>query len=192
MTDILKLSRNCIFYALRAQILMIYFFFLTRGYLFFVFFVLFGMLCDIEESYLHIFSRFVVHLVIYTTFFLTLILNFFEFGQKVQFFIGHDFLQRYFPGPLKGLLALALFISTWSILESVIILSLLYNINEYESSIKQFTDQINEIENMDRGRDFLLKAQSIEYAMKENVPTEYPCKGTLTFYTNRIVNLFKY
>jgi len=77
-------------------------------------------------------------------------------------------------------------------LDSVNILSLLYSINEYESSIKQFTYQINEVKDIDWGRDFLLKAKSLDSAIKEKAPTEYPYKGTLTLYTNRFVNLFKY
>lgn len=192
MKFVLEWTLNVIFYAIRAQVLIVYFFFSARGYFFFVFFVLFGMLCDIEDSYLHLFSKCLVYLVVYTTFFLTLILNLFYFGKKVQFFIGNDFLQRYLPGPLKGLLPFALFLSTWSLLESVNTLSLLYSINDYEFSIKQFTNQINEAKTMDWGRDFLLKAESLESAIKDKLPAEYPSKGTLTLYTNRFVNLFKY
>lgn len=48
-----KHCKNLVVYALRLSILLIYFFFLTPAVFAFVFFILFGLHCDIENSLLH-------------------------------------------------------------------------------------------------------------------------------------------
>lgn len=183
--------RNIVLFLLRSIILIIYFFFLTRGYFLFVFFVLFGMLCDVNDSLLHLFSKVVLYFTIFSTLFLTIILNVYFLGKRVQFFIGRDFLNRYFPGPLKGLLALALFIGTISLLDSINTLSLIERRNEYELSLDHFSEEINQTEDMEWGEDFLTRLQSIEFEIKEKVPLECPTKGFLTDYTNRFVHFFR-
>lgn len=129
--------------------------------------------------------------VIFITLFLTILLNLYSIGEKVQFFIGKEFLKRYFPGPLKGLLPLALFIGTVSLVESVNTLSLLYRIESYLFTLKHFSEQIGQTTNMEWGGASLKQLQSIEFDFIREVPSECPSKGVLTEYTNWLVNLFR-
>lgn len=191
MQNYLHLFTNILLYVLRSLILIIYFFFLTRGYFVFVFFVLFGMHCNINDSLLHLLSHFIVSFTLWLTFFFSIMLNVYYFGENLQFFIGKEFLQKYLPGPLKGVLPLALFISTISLLESVDTFSLLYRIEFYQASLKDFKDQINIAKDMDWGKDFLLKLESIEMDIREKIPSNPPSKGILTEYTERILTFFR-
>ena len=70
-------GKNLVLYGLRAQILIIYFFFLTPGYFLFILFVIFGKHCTLEESLLHIFSHFIVNFTLCSTFFFIDTIKFF-------------------------------------------------------------------------------------------------------------------
>lgn len=187
----IKFSKNLLMYALRTQLLIVYYFFLTPAYMIFVLFVIFGMHCPIEDSYLHIFSRFVIYFSLWSTLFLSILYNFFSYGKKVQSFIGDSFLQRFFPGPLKGFLALAFFIFTESLLDFANAQSLLSRIEDYNLCAKQLSEAIQEAELMEWGEDFIKRVQEIEKEILEKLPSEFATKGVLTDYSERFVKLFR-
>lgn len=118
-------------------------------------------------------------------------MNFFSFGKKVQSFIGEPFLQRYFPDPLKGPLALVFFIFTISLLDFVNTQSLLNRIDDYNLCVTHFSNAIKQAEQMEWGEDFIKKLQEIERDMLEKLPSELPSKGVLNDYSERFVKFFK-
>jgi len=186
-----KFGKNLLMYALRTQILIIYFFFLTPGYMVFVLFVIFGMHCHIEDSFLHIFSRFVIHFTVLSTLFLSILLNFYSYGEKVQSFIGDSFLHRFFPGPLKGILPLAFFVFTEGLLDYVNVHSLLSRMEDYNLCVEQIWEALQQAERMEWGEDFFKRLQGIDKDIAEKLPSEFPTKGVLTDYSERFVKYFR-
>ena len=186
-----ELCNKIAFFTLRGIILMVYFFFLTSGYILLLLFIIFGFHCPIETSLLHIFSKFMVEFILCCTLFLSILLNFFSYGKKIQFFIGLPFLRRYLPDPLNGFLAFCFLILTVSLLDLFEIKSLLFRIDSYNSQILFYSESLKEVGLMDWGDDFIKKLQDLEKEMLEKVPSKYPTKGILADYSDRFVNLFK-
>jgi hypothetical protein len=100
-------------------------------------------------------------------------------------------LQRFFPGPLKGFLALAFFIFTESLLDFANAQSLLSRIEDYNLCVKQVSEAIQEAGLMEWGEDFIKRVQEIEKDILEKLPSEFPTKGVLTDYSERFVKLFR-
>lgn len=186
-----ELCNKIAFFTLRGIILMVYFFFLTSGYILLLLFIIFGFHCPIETSLLHIFSKFMVEFILCCTLFLSILLNFFSYGKKIQFFIGLPFLRRYLPDPLKGFLAFCALVFTISLLDFFNMQSLLFRVESYNSQILFYSESLKEVGLMEWGEDFLKKLQNLENEIFEKVPSEYPRKGVLTDYSERFVNLFK-
>lgn len=159
----MEFGKNLVLYVLRTQILIIIFF-LSGGYFVFVFFIIFETHCDVFESFLHIFFhdlKLLSFFYIRIHCFFTILLIFFSYGEKVQFFIGKFFRRIIFPVPLKKIIALPLFISIISLLDSantLILLILLKRIDIYELCVKQFSEHIKRAKEMYWGRDFLYEA----------------------------------
>ena len=186
----IEFGKNLLMYVLRTLILIIYFFFLTPGYIVFVIFVVFGMHCPVKDSYLHLFSRFVVNFTLWSTLLFAVLLNFFSYGKKVQSFIGESFLNRFFPGHLKGFLALSFFIFTESLLNFMNTHSLLRRIEDYNLCVEQLSDVIEKASLMEWGEDFSKRDQEIEKHILENLSSEFPTKRVLADYSERFVKLF--
>lgn len=90
----IEFGKNLVLYGLRSQILVIYFFFLTPGYFVFLLLVIFGMHCNVHDSFLHIFSHIVVRFTLWSTFFLSILLNF--FWKKSTVFYWRTFFTKVF------------------------------------------------------------------------------------------------
>jgi len=187
----MEFLKKIAFFTLRGIILMVYFFFLTSGSLLLVLFIIFGFHCNIETSLLHIFSKIMVEFILCCTLLLSILLNFFSYGKKIQFFIGIPFLHRYLPDPLKGFLAFSSLIFLISLLDFFNMQSLLFRIEHYNSQIAFYSESLKDIGLMEWGDEFLRQLQDLEKEMLEKVPSKFPTKGVLTDYSERFVNLFK-
>ena len=89
----IEFGKNLLMYVLRTLILIIYFFLLTPGYIVFVIFVVFGIHCSVKDSYLHLFSRFVVNFTLWSTLFFAVLLNFFFLRKESTIFYRKVFFE---------------------------------------------------------------------------------------------------
>lgn len=130
------------FYVLRAQIKILYYFFLTPWYSFFVLFVIFGNHCTVENSALHTLSITVVRFVIYSLFFFLYITQLVRVRGKITVIYRKSIFK--IPGPLKGWLFLFLFIFTISLLNFIDIHMLHDRLIVYSQRMPEFHDAISE------------------------------------------------
>lgn len=153
-------------------------------------FVLLGILgfqCDIRNSNIHFFSEKIVSFVLLSALFFSILLNFPFFGESVQSFIGKSFLNRYLPGPLKGMLPFAFFLFTLILLGWIESHTLLLRVVDYNSSIELINQFIDSAAKKPWGEDFLKELQAAKKSIYHLLPPEYPSRGVLKDFSKSVL-----
>ena len=138
-----KLLHTIPIYILQGQVIIVHYFSITWLYALFILLAILGFQCQIEESSLHLFSQRIVWFTLLSALFLSILLNLPFLGERAQLFIGKSFLNYYLPGPLKGLLAFALFLFTICLLNYVEAYTLSLRISDYNSTMESINNSLN-------------------------------------------------
>ena len=178
-------------FLLKSQILVIHYCFYTKYYLVFVLLGILGFQCDISDSNIQFFSEKFVLFVVYSAFFFSILLNFPFFGEGVQFFIGKSFLNRYLPGPLKGMLPFTLLLLTITLLALIESRTLLWRISDYHSSVELINQSLESAANKSWGEDFLKELQAAEQSIYNLLPPEYPSRGVLKDFSKTVITFLE-
>ena len=168
-------------YVFRFLVLVVSYFSLTKFYFFFLLFTIFGFHCEINDSFLHLFSQKIVLFTLYSALFLSFLLNVPFFGKKIQFFLGISFLDKYLPGHFKAVLFFAWLLFTVVFLNYIDALSLSNKMLEYDQIVKGMEDSFANMPEKGWDKDFL------ESDVFKKLPKEYPSTGIITDFSNTVI-----
>ena len=144
-------------------------------------FVLLGILgfqCDIRDSNVHFLSEKSLSFVLFSALFFSILLNFPFFGEGVQSFIGESFLNRYLPGPLKGMLPFAFLLLTLTLLALIESHTLLLRVVDYNSPVELINQSIDSAAKKGWGEDLLKELQVAKQSIYHLLPPESPSRGS--------------
>lgn len=178
-------------YILQGQIIIVHYFSITWLYALFILLVILGFQCQIEESSLHLFSQRIVWFTLLSALFLSILLNLPFLGERAQFFIGKSFLNYYLPGPLKGLLAFALFLFTICLLNYVEAYTLSLRISDYNSTMEYINNSLNQIPNRPLDENLFKDLQGAERQIFQGLPREFPSTGVLKDFSSAVITFIE-
>ena len=176
---------------LKVQILVISYCFHTRFYLVFVLLGILGSQCDVSGSNIQFFSEKIVVFVLLSSLFFSILLNFPFFGESAQLFIGKPFLNRYLPGPLKGMLPFAFLLLTLTSLAWFESYTLMLRVADYNSSIDIINQSLESAAKKPWGEDFLKELQATDKSIYHLLPPEYPSRGVLKDFSKIVITFIE-
>lgn len=145
--------------------------------------------CTIQGSYIHLFSKGFICYILFSTFLLSLLLNFSFTYSRIESFLGKIFIDKNLPGFYKGFWPLSFFLTTLPFLDFIEALSVSRRVSDYHKSVNFLEQSIKNL-NLEEN-DFAFTKEVTKLCLDiTEIPDFPPSVGILTEISSYICNFF--